>query len=257
MSYKALSDNLDFILGVLRRSEVKTDWRMVRDDFALSNSNNTAAFSASPYLDLSRIQIDSTTRFASSLHHPDMASTTDPNPNFDFLMTIIASADDFKPNWKKANVLLGFSRADQPQQKFKKLIESTKKYALVNGKVVDLEDGGEGASAPATPAKRGRGGKATSTPRSSAGRKRKTKKDDSDDEESDAEGTPAKKRATPAKRGAAKKSAEKVKAEASDEEDEAATADAENGDSGVKNDDDGENEEGSGDGDGDAKEDAI
>lgn len=43
-----------------------------------------------------------------------MASNMEPNINFDFLMTVIVTCDEFKPNWKKANVMLGYSRADQP-----------------------------------------------------------------------------------------------------------------------------------------------
>ena len=111
------------------------------------------------------------------------------------------------------------------QQKFKKLIESTKKYALVNGKVVDLEDpdsGGDGSTAPSTPApKKGRGAKAAGTPRSGAtsGRKRKTKKDDDEEDSAAEEGTPVKKKRTTAERGAAKKANARVKEEAADEDD--------------------------------------
>lgn len=138
------------------------------------------------------------------------------------------------------------------QQKFKKLIESTGRYALVNGKVVDLEDDDGGP--PATPARRGRGFlKGTSTPRSGAtrGRKRKATKDVTDDEDdSEGGGTPVKKRATPAKRGAARKAAEKVREEASEEAEE--DGEEEQNGEGEKstNDDDGD-EAGDGDGDGD------
>lgn len=111
------------------------------------------------------------------------------------------------------------------QQKFKKLIESTGKYGLVNGKVVDLEEDPDNpAPPPTTPAKRGRGGKAAGTPRTTSARKRKAlppkEKADSGDEDSDAEvaETPAKKRAT-TKRGAAKAAAKKVKDEVSGDED--------------------------------------
>lgn len=129
------------------------------------------------------------------------------------------------------------------QQKFKKLIESTGKYGLVNGKVVDLEEDPDAPAAPpSTPAKRGRGGKAAGTPRTTSGRKRKApakNKDDSENEESDADGdtaeTPAKKRAT-TKRGAAKAAAQKVKEEASGNDEEDAEGDKNGDDDGEKSD---------------------
>lgn len=145
-----------------------------------------------------------------------------------------------------ADCLLSFS-----QQKFKKLIESTGKYGLVNGKVVDLEEDPDNPTpAPTTPAKRGRGGKAAGTPRTTGGRKRKTpakEKVNSDNEDSDAEveGTPAPKKRATAKRGAAKKAAEKVKEEASDNEDDAETNG--NGDGEDKSGDDGEDPSSAGD----------
>lgn len=101
------------------------------------------------------------------------------------------------------------------QQKFKKLIESTNKYGLMNGKVVDLEDP-DHASTPV--AKKGRPKSTTSTPRSTAGRKRKaTKKDGTDEDDSDVEnGTPVKKTAKRTPRSTAKS----VKAEAAESDDE-------------------------------------
>lgn len=108
------------------------------------------------------------------------------------------------------------------------MIESTNKYALINGKVVDISD--PNAPAPATPAKRGRGKKATGTPQSTTKKRKAIDKDDDNADTSDDAvlETPAKKK-TPAKRGAAKKAAVKVKEEA-DVSEEDAQADNDAGD---------------------------
>lgn len=105
------------------------------------------------------------------------------------------------------------------QQKFKKLIESTKKYGLVNGKVVDLEEDPDAAAK--TPAKKGTKAKATNTPALTPGRKRKAMKNGSEDESDVAEEpTPApKKRAKSVARAAAKKNPKKELSSSEDDED--------------------------------------
>lgn len=150
--------------------------------------------------------------------------------------------------YRSKYILIFFSFS---QQKFKKLIESTGKYGLVNGKVVDLEedqdkDSDEPAAAtPATPAgKRGRGGKTAATPRSTGGRKRKAPakkaevadadEDDVGDEEEATE-APVKKRANTGKKSATQTKVKK----------ETAAATEANGDGG-EDDGDGAEENGNG-----------
>ena len=41
-----------------------------------------------------------------------MATTAEPDPRLDFILSVLSTADEFKPNWKKANVKMGLSRAD-------------------------------------------------------------------------------------------------------------------------------------------------
>lgn len=43
-----------------------------------------------------------------------MASDAESNPDLDFVLAVLADADEFKANWKKTTVRLGFSRPDKP-----------------------------------------------------------------------------------------------------------------------------------------------
>lgn len=133
-----------------------------------------------------------------------------------------------------------YANASYRQQKFKKLIESTNRYALVNGKVIDLQANDDGtttatAATVSTPKGRGRpkaAANGASTPKSTGGRKRKVKSPDaeSNDEQND---TPAKKRQKGMKGSAGDRVSSKVKQE--DQADE--NNDVEEEEDGVKSND--------------------
>jgi len=58
----------------------------------------------------SMIQLDSNIESAITI----MASNAESNPDLDFVLAVLADADEFKANWKKTTVRLGFSRSDKP-----------------------------------------------------------------------------------------------------------------------------------------------
>ncbi|KAK4922444.1 hypothetical protein LTR66_016601, partial [Elasticomyces elasticus] len=163
-----------------------------------------------------------------------MPTTPEFSKEFLFTLQVLSSAE-LKVDWSEVMVKTGSTRKDIPQQKFKNLIESTGKYALVRGKVIDLE---ADPNAPATPKPKGKGGKAAGTPKppksTGGGRKRKSvaRKDESDDEEDSvaaASDNPATKKAkTTTKRNAAAKAQKKNKEDAEADSDDDATAEDKN-----------------------------
>ena len=125
----------------------------------------------------------------------------------ELLLQVLATLDDFKPNYGKLAQRMGINTSSNAQRKFKSIVEADKKFALLSEKnstkVIDLVVGEDADNNNATPAK---------TPKS---RKRTKKTGDGGEED------------TPTKRSKKTKSEEKV--EEAEEHDEGAGDEAADG----------------------------